>query len=221
MRIQLDALECHGELALDSAGKRPGTSDPEGRYNPAVRAELLAMSAASIDRYLAPAKAKDAIKGKSTTKPSPLLRNSIKIRKADDEAETEPGFFEGDTTSPAPRSTGCWPRTSSHLPRSAEMTAYRDTLNPAAIGRQIGDLQAVLLKLAAEKTEQLYLATIPTALVDGGPHNVRAVVVVTHVEVDVGAPPISAERGQGQALRARRGSRVDARDHLHHEARPR
>jgi hypothetical protein len=30
----------------------------------------------------------------STTKPSPLLRSSIKIRKAGDEVEAELGFFE-------------------------------------------------------------------------------------------------------------------------------
>lgn len=46
MRIQLDGLERHGELV---AGR--------DRYGPAVRAELLGMSAASIDRYLRPAKA--------------------------------------------------------------------------------------------------------------------------------------------------------------------
>ncbi len=86
MRTQLDGLERHGELV---AG--------QDRYTAEVRAELLAMSAASIDRYLAPAKAKDVIRGVSTTKPSPLLRSSIKIRKASDEVEAEPGFFEGDT----------------------------------------------------------------------------------------------------------------------------
>lgn len=63
MRAHLDALERHGELV-------PG----QARYSMQVRAELLAMSAATIDRYLAPAKAKDAIGGVSTTKPSPLLR---------------------------------------------------------------------------------------------------------------------------------------------------
>jgi hypothetical protein len=62
-----------------------------------VRAELLTMSAASIDRYLKTAKAKDQISGVSTTTPSPLLRNSIKVRKAGDEVAAEPGFFEGDT----------------------------------------------------------------------------------------------------------------------------
>jgi len=93
MATQLDALERHGELATDGTGKL----DPGHRYLPAVREQLLCMSAASIDRYLAPAKATDQIRGVATTKPSPLLRSSIKIRKAGDEVEAEPGFFEGDT----------------------------------------------------------------------------------------------------------------------------
>ena len=311
MRIQLDGLERHGELV---AG--------QDRYSAAVRAELLAMSAASIDRYLAPAKASDQLRGKSTTKPSPLLRSSITIRKAGDEVEAEPGFFEGDTVAHCgPTLKGEFARTvnltdvhlgwtftrsvrnnahvhilgalksgvievpfevtgldfdngseflnkavitwaaemeifftrsrpykkndqatieskNNHLVRKyafyyrydtpdelrvlnrlwrlvndrlnyltptkkpigyassrnghrtrlydkpatplqrllaanvlapaqvAELVAYRDSLNPAAIARQIADLQAVLLKLAKEKTEQLYLASIPTELPD-------------------------------------------------------
>ena len=86
MRLQLDGLQRHDELAFG-----------RDRYSPAVREELLEMSAATIDRYLAPARAKDQISGVSTTKPSPLLRNSVKVRKAGDEVEDEPGFFEGDT----------------------------------------------------------------------------------------------------------------------------
>ena len=86
MRIQLDGLERHGELAFG-----------QDRYSAAVRRELLAMSAASIDRYLKGAKATDQIRGVSTTKPSSLLRSSIRIRRAGDEVEAEPGFFEGDT----------------------------------------------------------------------------------------------------------------------------
>jgi hypothetical protein len=88
--LELDGLERHGELGFG-----------RDRYSPAVRAELLAMSAATIDRYLAPAKAKDQISGVSTTKPSPLLRTSVKVRKAGDEVEEEPGFFEGDTVARA------------------------------------------------------------------------------------------------------------------------
>lgn len=86
MALQLDGLQRHDELAFG-----------RDRYSPAVREELLAMSAATIDRYLGPAKARDQISGVSTTKPSLLLRNSIKVRKAGDEVEAEPGFFEGDT----------------------------------------------------------------------------------------------------------------------------
>jgi len=50
--------------------------------------------------------------------------------------------------------------------QEAELVAYRDSLNPAAIGREIADLQAVLLKLAEDKTEQLHLASFPSALPD-------------------------------------------------------
>jgi hypothetical protein len=311
MRIQLDGLERHGELV-----------EGNDRYSPMVREELLAMSAASIDRYLKPAKATDQIRGISTTKPSPLLRSSITIRKAGDEVEAEPGFFEGDTVAHCgPTLKGEFARTlnltdvhtgwtftrsvrnnaqthilgaltagvtevpfavtgldfdngseflnhavikwaadleifftrsrpykkndqatieskNNHLVRRygfyyrydtseergvlnrlwalvndrlnyltptkkplgygsdrngrrtrlydspttpldrllaadvlapaqvAELVAYRDSLNPAAIAREISDLQAVLLKLAKDKTEQLYLATFPSALPD-------------------------------------------------------
>jgi len=280
------------------------------------------MSAATIDRYLKGVKATDAIKGVASTKPSPLLRSSIKIRKAGDEVEAEPGFFDGDTVAHCgptlkgefartlnltcvhtgwvftrtvrnnahvhilgglqaavaeipfavtgldfdngteflnkavikwaaerevyftrsrpykkndqatieaknnhlvrkygfyyrydtePERTALnrlWPLVNDRLnyltptkkpvgfgtdrngrrtrlydkpatpldrllaagvlspARQAELIAYRDSLNPAAIARQIADLQTLLLKLAKEKTEQLYLATIPTALPD-------------------------------------------------------
>lgn len=86
MEALLAALEHHGELA---DGKRG--------YSPEIKAELLAMSAATIDRYLADARRKGQLRGISATKPSPLLRTSIKIRKAGDEIEDEPGFFECDT----------------------------------------------------------------------------------------------------------------------------
>lgn len=311
MQLQLAGLERHGELV-----------DGADRYSDQVRRELLSMSAATIDRYLKGAKATDAIRGVSTTKPSPLLRSSIKVRKAGDEVEAEPGFFEGDTVAHCgPTLKGEFARTlnltdvhtgwvftrsvrnnahvhilsalkagvvevpfavtgldfdngseflnhavikwaadleifftrsrpykkndqatieskNNHLVRKygfyyrydtdeeravlnrlwrlvndrlnyltptkkptgygsdrngrrtriydkpatpldrllaaevlapaqvAELLAYRDSLNPAAIGREIADLQAVLLKLAKDKTEQLYLSTFPSALPD-------------------------------------------------------
>ena len=311
MGLQLAGLERHGELV-----------DGLDRYSDTVRRELLSMSAATMDRYLKGAKATDAIRGVSTTKPSPLLRSAIKVRKAGDEVEAEPGFFEGDTVAhcgptlkgefartlnltdvqtgwvftrtvrnnahvhilsalkagvvevpfavtgldfdngseflnhavitwaadldifftrsrpykkndqatiesknnhlvrkygfyyrydtteervvlnrlwrlvndrlnyltPTKKPTGYGSDRNGHRTRiydkprtpldrllaaevlapaqTAELLAYRDSLNPAQVGRQIADLQSVLLKLAKNKTEQLYLATFPSALPD-------------------------------------------------------
>jgi hypothetical protein len=108
MRAQLDGLERHGELVFG-----------EARYSPVVRAELLAMSAASIDRYLAPARATDQVRGVATTKASPLLRASITIRKAGDEVEAEPGFFEGDTVA------HCGPTLKGEFARTVNLTDVR------------------------------------------------------------------------------------------------
>jgi hypothetical protein len=63
----------------------------------AALAELKTMSAATVDRYLKPARDRMRIKGISTTKPSPLLRNSIAIRTCADEAPDAPGVIEADT----------------------------------------------------------------------------------------------------------------------------
>ena len=63
----------------------------------AALAELKAMSAATVDRYLKPVRDKMRIKGISTTKPSALLRNSIAIRTCTDEAPDRPGVIEADT----------------------------------------------------------------------------------------------------------------------------
>lgn len=108
MQLQLDALERHGELV-----------DGRGRYSPAVRQELLQMSAATIDRHLAPARAQDPLRGIAATKPSPLLRSSIKVRKAGDEAEAEPGFFEGDTVA------HCGPTLKGEFARTLNLTDKR------------------------------------------------------------------------------------------------
>jgi hypothetical protein len=60
-------------------------------------AQLKAMSAATVDRYLKPARDRMRIKGISTTKPSPLLRNSIAIRTCAEETPEGPGVIEADT----------------------------------------------------------------------------------------------------------------------------
>jgi len=101
----IEAMERHGHLVQG-----------HDQYSPQVRAELLAMSAATIDRYLAPARAKDPLHGKSATKPGSLLRNSITIRKAGDEVEDEPGFFEVDTVA------HCGPTLKGEFIRSVNLT---------------------------------------------------------------------------------------------------
>lgn len=101
----LDNLEAHGHLVTG-----------QDRYGLEVRAELEAMSGATIDRYLAPAKARDLLRGKSTTRPGTVLRTSITVRRATDEAETEPGFFEVDTVA------HCGPSLKGELARTVNMT---------------------------------------------------------------------------------------------------
>lgn len=101
----LDAMEAEGSLVVG-----------QNRYSLEVRAELQAMSAATIDRYLAPARAKDPIRGKTATKPGSILRQSITIRKAGDEVESEPGFFEVDTVA------HCGPTLKGEFARSVNFT---------------------------------------------------------------------------------------------------
>ncbi|WP_051479069.1 DDE-type integrase/transposase/recombinase, partial [Arthrobacter sp. H5] len=75
--------EAHGEL------------DPK-RFTPLVRAQLLKISGATIDRLLKPTRDAAKPSGLSATKAGPLLRNSITVRKAGDEHEQAPGFIEAD-----------------------------------------------------------------------------------------------------------------------------
>ena len=105
MEPLLDALQQHGELKEGGRG-----------YDAGMRAELLAMSPATIDRYLAAAKARGALKGISATKPGTLLRNSITVRKAGDEVEAEPGFFEADTVA------HCGPTLKGEFARTVNLT---------------------------------------------------------------------------------------------------
>ena len=77
------------------------------------------MSPATIDRYLRPARERDPLRGLSSTKPSPLLRSSITIRRAGDEVEDEPGFFEVDTVA------HCGPTLKGEFCRTVNLTDMR------------------------------------------------------------------------------------------------
>ncbi|MGH2543248.1 MAG: integrase catalytic domain-containing protein, partial [Ardenticatenaceae bacterium] len=73
------ALERHGELVLD----------------PHTKAQLLAMSASTIDRKLAHFRS-GSPRGLATTKPGTLLRQAIPIRTFAEWDEAQPGFVEMD-----------------------------------------------------------------------------------------------------------------------------
>jgi hypothetical protein len=76
----VQVLERHGELEVSEA----------------VRDKLLAVSAATIDRMLAPDRARLEIKGRSGTKPGTLLKRQIPIRTFADWDDARPGFCEVD-----------------------------------------------------------------------------------------------------------------------------
>jgi hypothetical protein len=67
------------------------------RVSEEVLGELVSMSPATIDRYLAPFKAARYPEAKSTTTPSRILRSSIPLRTAMDGFPAEAGYLEIDT----------------------------------------------------------------------------------------------------------------------------
>lgn len=83
MDLWLPKLQAFGELDAQ-------------RMTPSVRAQLLKVSGATIDRLLKPTRDAGRPKGLSATRAGPLLRNSITVRKAGDEHEQAPGFIEAD-----------------------------------------------------------------------------------------------------------------------------
>jgi len=76
----IPVLEKWGELELD----------------PEVRQKLLEISAATIDRLLAPVKREYQLKARSNTKPGTLLKHQIPIRTFSEWDEAQPGFVEID-----------------------------------------------------------------------------------------------------------------------------
>src|SRR6266496_1903607 len=61
-----------------------------------LRRKLLRISAATIDRVLAPERRRLQLKGRSGTKPGSILKAQIPIRTFADWDEARPGFFEAD-----------------------------------------------------------------------------------------------------------------------------
>jgi hypothetical protein len=80
MTDAVEAMERHGELHVDFD----------------VRRKVLSMSAATIDRLLAPERARLQVKGRSGTKPGSILKGQIPIRTFAEWVERTAGFCEVD-----------------------------------------------------------------------------------------------------------------------------
>jgi len=63
---------------------------------PATREKLLALSVSTADRLLKAARAKEGVRGRSTTQAGTLLKHQIAVRTFADWEEDRPGFFEVD-----------------------------------------------------------------------------------------------------------------------------
>lgn len=130
--LWLPLLQEAGDLAMPFA-------------TPATIAELEAMSPATIDRYLAPARDRMRLRGISTTTPaSSLLRNSIGLSKAGDEPPTAPGVIEADTVAHCgPTFAGEFARTLTMTDLVTGWTENASIRNNASkwIVQAVGDLQ--------------------------------------------------------------------------------
>jgi hypothetical protein len=103
------------------------------------------MSAATVDRYLGPARDRMRLKGISTTKSSPLLRTSIKIRTVADERDGRPGAIEADTVAHCgPSFIGEFARTLTMTDMVTGWTENASIRNNASlwITQAVDDLQA-------------------------------------------------------------------------------
>ncbi len=130
--LWLPLLQEAGDLAMPFA-------------TPATIAELEAMSPATIDRYLAPARDRMRLRGISTTTPaSSLLRNSIGLSKVGDEPPTAPGVIEADTVAHCgPTFAGEFARTLTMTDLVTGWTENASIRNNASkwIVQAVGDLQ--------------------------------------------------------------------------------
>ena len=80
LRTMLPVLDSFGEIPLSDQ----------------VRAKLLTISPATIDRLQQRERARLQIKGRAHTKPGAMLKHQIPIRTFADWNEKQPGFFEID-----------------------------------------------------------------------------------------------------------------------------
>ncbi|MGH7939114.1 MAG: hypothetical protein ACRD5Z_24035 [Bryobacteraceae bacterium] len=118
----------------------------EGRLSPALRDNLLRLSAATIDRLLAPCRASLGSRGRCGTRPGTLLRSQIPVRTEHWDVST-PGFIEADTVAHCGESMAgefCWSLTATDV--QTQWTETRAVANRSqhAVQERIAQIEAAL-----------------------------------------------------------------------------
>jgi hypothetical protein len=117
-----------------------------GQLNRKVKAKVLAASAATIDRLLAPCRITLGSRGRCGTRPGTLLRSQIPIRTEHWEV-SGPGFIEADTVAHCGESMAgefCWSITATDVHTQWTETRAVPNRGLAAVAERIAQIEAAL-----------------------------------------------------------------------------
>jgi hypothetical protein len=111
-----------------------------------LRAKVLAASAATIDRLLAPCRVALGSRGRCGTRPGTLLRSQIAVRTEHWDV-SGPGYLEADTVAHCGESLSgefCWSLTMTDVHTQWTETRAVDNRGQAAVGGRIAEIEAAL-----------------------------------------------------------------------------
>jgi hypothetical protein len=117
-----------------------------GQLKSKVKAKVLAASAATIDRLLAPCRISLGSRGRCSTRPGTLLRSQIPIRTEHWEV-SGPGFIEADTVAHCGQSMAgefCWSITATDVHTQWTETRAVPNRGQAAVAERIAQIEAAL-----------------------------------------------------------------------------
>jgi hypothetical protein len=118
----------------------------KGRLSRALKKKVLAISAATIDRLLAPCRIALGSRGRCGTRPGTLLRSQIPIRTEHWEV-SGPGFIEADTVAHCGESMAgefCWSITATDVHTQWTETRAVANRGQAAVAERIAQIEAAL-----------------------------------------------------------------------------
>lgn len=118
----------------------------KGRLPRALRSKVLAVSAATLDRLLAPCRVALGSRGRCGTRPGTLLRSQIPIRTEHWEV-SGPGFIEADTVAHCGESMAgefCWSITATDVQTQWTETRAVPNRGQAAVAGRIAQIEASL-----------------------------------------------------------------------------